>query len=133
MKLTELGKETRKIRIGREEVLLDMAKRLNMSPAMLSAIEVGTKPAPDDFVARLASQYEEAAERRAEFEHLAELTKRLVKVQLEPSLGEDAKEAAITFARVLPQLNSEDLAALTRVFEKYKKGMYDKKIEGRDM
>lgn len=133
MKLTELGKETRKIRIGRDEVLLDMALRLEMSPAMLSAIETGAKAAPDDFVARLANQYEEVAERRAVFEHLAEKTKKLVKLSLEASMPEEVKDAAVTFARVLPQLSPEDLAAIGRVFEKYKKGMYDKKIEGPNM
>jgi transcriptional regulator with XRE-family HTH domain len=133
MKLTELGKETRKIRIGRDEVLLDMAERLEMSPAMISAIETGAKPAPDDFVSRLAAQYEEVSNRRREFEHLAEKTKKLVKMPLEASLADEAKDAAVTFARVLPQLTPSDLAAIARVFDKYKKGMYDKKIEGGNM
>ena len=133
MKLTELGKELRKIRIGKEEVLFDMAQRLEMSPAMLSSIETGAKAAPDDFVARLAGQYAEVADHRAEFEHLAEKTKKLVKLSLEVSMPEEVKDAAVTFARVLPQLSPEDLAEIGRVFEKYKKGMYDKKIEGRNM
>ncbi|WP_043007987.1 helix-turn-helix domain-containing protein [Comamonas testosteroni] len=128
MKLTELGKELRKIRIGREEVLFDMAKKLQMSSAMLSAIETGSKAAPDNFVERLANLYEEVGNDREHFTHLAELTKKQIKLALEDSSLE-AKEAACTFARYLPQLTAADLAAISKVLEKYK-APYDKKIKG---
>lgn len=133
MKLTELGKEIRKIRIERDEVLFDMAQKLEISPAMLSAIETGSKAAPEDFVERLASQYEEVAKQRVDFEHFAEKTKKLVKLSLNSSMPDEMKDAAVTFARVLPQLSTEDLATVRNVLQKYTKGMYEKKIAGPDM
>lgn len=132
MKLTQLGKELRKIRIGREEVLFDMAKRLDISSAMLSAIETGVKPAPEGFANRLAEQYEEVAQVREHFEHLCEMTKKVLKVSLD--LPEAKKSAALAFNRVLPQLTEEDINSLEAMFGKYfSKGNYENKIEGPDM
>lgn len=131
MKLTDLGKELRKIRIGRDEVLSDMAKKLRISSAMLSAVEVGSKTAPEDFVARLAEQYGEVADDVERFAHLAELTKKQIKLGLESSSTE-AKEAAFAFARVLPKINAEDLSKILSVLQKYKDSD-DKEIEGRNM
>jgi hypothetical protein len=47
--ITELGKELRKIRIDRDERLLDMADRLEKSAAFVSAVEVGKKTPPNGF------------------------------------------------------------------------------------
>ena len=118
MKLTELGKDLRKIRIERDEVLFDMAKRLEISAAMLSAVETGTKPAPDAFIERLAEHYPEVEAERTKFEHLAQMTKKMMKVSLD--LPEQAKETAIVFNRVLPQITDEDLAAIADVIRKYR-------------
>jgi len=42
--LCALGKELRKIRIERGELLLDMANRIGIRPALLSGIENGNCP-----------------------------------------------------------------------------------------
>jgi len=51
--LTAIGKELRKLRIEREERLQDMADTLGISPAFLSAVEIGHKSPPDDFAERI--------------------------------------------------------------------------------
>jgi transcriptional regulator with XRE-family HTH domain len=51
--LTAIGKELRKLRIEREERLQDMADALGISPAFLSAVEIGHKSPPDDFADRV--------------------------------------------------------------------------------
>lgn len=50
---TELGKTLRKIRIDRDELLKDMAEKLDMSPSMLSSIENGTRKPPTGFLCEL--------------------------------------------------------------------------------
>ncbi len=55
--VTTFGKELRKLRVDTSEVLGAMAKRLNISAAYLSAIEVGTRAIPDDFVAKVVKEY----------------------------------------------------------------------------
>ena len=119
MKTTELGKELRKIRISRDEVLFDMAKKLEISSAMLSAIETGSKAAPENFIERLATHYTEVADTIDRFMHLAELTKKQLKLSIEGTSAE-AKDTACSFARYLPQLTNQDLAAISQVLQKYR-------------
>lgn len=115
MKLTALGKELRKIRLDGDEVLFDMAKKLNISSAMLSSIEIGRKSAPDDFIERISKQYPEVANRRAEFDLLADLTKKSMKVSLDVS--DEAKELAYAFRRELPTMTPELLREFKNLLE----------------
>ena len=46
MKLTEFGKFLRKLRIDNEELLKDMAIKLNTTPAFLSMVETGRRSIP---------------------------------------------------------------------------------------
>ena len=56
--ISELGKELRKLRIDRNERLLDMADKLGRSSAFLSAVEVGRKSPPDDLVPKVIELYD---------------------------------------------------------------------------
>lgn len=47
MKITQLGKFLRKIRIDCNQILMDMATELNISVAQLSAIELGKRAVSD--------------------------------------------------------------------------------------
>ena len=64
-KATEFGKELRKIRVERDETLVDMARRLGVSPSRLSVIERGGRSVPSGMAARVVEEYglsgEEAA------------------------------------------------------------------------
>lgn len=55
--LTEFGKILRKLRVDHDERMIDMAKRINRSRGFLSAIERGTKPAPDGFDDIIINEY----------------------------------------------------------------------------
>ena len=46
MKLTELGKFLRKLRIDNGELLKDMAIKLNVTPSFLSMVETGRRNIP---------------------------------------------------------------------------------------
>ena len=46
--LTEFGKCLRKIRIDKAELLKDMAEKLQVTSAYLSAVEHGKREIPDD-------------------------------------------------------------------------------------
>lgn len=118
-----LGKELKVIRAKRGEVLFNMANRMVMSSAMLSAIETGKKPAPEDFVDRLATNYEEVANDLDKFRYLADLTKTQVKLKLDGD--EKTKQLKVTFARSVNELSAEAKEELLRFFEKNRtKGAY---------
>ena len=51
--VTTFGKVLRKLRIDHSEILGDMAKKLKISPAYLSAIENNGRVIPDDLIAKL--------------------------------------------------------------------------------
>lgn len=107
----------------RGEVLFNMANRIGMSSAMLSAIETGKKSAPEGFVDRLAANYEEIANDIDKYQYLADLTKTQVKLKLDGD--EKTKQLKVTFARSVNELSPEAKEELLRFFEKNKtKGTY---------
>lgn len=55
--LTNLGKQTRKLRIDNEELLMDMANKLEISASYLSAIETGKRKMPKDFIEKIENIY----------------------------------------------------------------------------
>lgn len=54
---TAIGKELRKLRIDREERLLDMARNLSKSSAFVSAVETGRKSPPVQFEELVIERY----------------------------------------------------------------------------
>ncbi len=56
--LTEFGREIRKMRIDRGEILKNMADKLGITSSYLSAIECGKRSIPDWIIDRLAQIYE---------------------------------------------------------------------------
>ncbi|MEJ1165544.1 helix-turn-helix transcriptional regulator [Variovorax sp. CCNWLW186] len=114
--MTNLGKELRKIRLDLGITLYEMAAQIGISSGMLSSIETGKKPAPANFVERLASEYEQVAKQVATFHRLADLTKSEVRVSLDGR--QNANELAVAFARNFDKLSDSEINRLMAVFEK---------------
>ena len=55
--ITPFGKELRKLRIDTDEVLVNMADKLHITSAYLSAIENGKRRVPKDFIEKLDKIY----------------------------------------------------------------------------
>src|SRR5262245_26892184 len=55
--LTPLGRELRKLRIEEDERMLDMAKRLEVSVAFLSAVETARKEPPLSLADKVIAKY----------------------------------------------------------------------------
>lgn len=66
--MTELGKFLRKLRIGKNEILLDMANKLDVSPFFLSAVEIGKKKMPPMWNVRIRELYTLTNAQQEEFE-----------------------------------------------------------------
>jgi len=119
MDMTKLGKELRKIRLDLGITLFDMASAISISSGMLSSIETGRKPAPADFIQKLAQIYHPVALRKAEFDRLADETKNEVKVRLD-SANPQANELALAFARKFDTLTDSQIRQMMAVFERKK-------------
>ncbi len=57
MKLTELGKFLRKLRIDNGELLKDMAIKLNVTPSFLSMVETGRRGVPKKWEKKIEKSY----------------------------------------------------------------------------
>ena len=106
--LTEFGKALRKIRIDRQQLLSDMADKLGVSSAYLSAVETGKRRIPQDWVSKIASIYSLSCEEQADLQSAADNSVFDVTISL-VNASEQKRNAVLSFARALDGLNDEDL------------------------
>lgn len=119
--VTAFGKILRKLRIDYSEVLGTMAKRLGISSAYLSAIENNGRDIPEDFIAKIANEYNLNESQINELEEAKAQTRGAVAVQFENQKTEqNYVQAAVMFARDFSKLTStqvEQLRNLLKSFE----------------
>lgn len=87
--ITELGKELRKIRIDRDERLLDMADRLSKSAAFVSAIEIGKKSPPSGFEEGIIRAYNLAQDVANKLRVSADRARKAFTIEPNSTLGRD--------------------------------------------
>ena len=104
---TQFGKELKKLRIDLGITLMDMANKINVSAAFLSAIETGRKRIPDGTLDVLASAFPAIAKERDKYEVLVNQARREVSVPLNDASYEDAM-LATALARRFSSLSAED-------------------------
>lgn len=104
--ITTFGKLLRKIRIDHGEILMNMAEKLGVSPAFLSAVEVGRKNAPAGWSQIISDAYNLSDNQRAE---LMEAEKEAVtSVKISFKQAEQAQRtAAFVFARAFDSMSDE--------------------------
>ena len=118
--LTELGKILRKIRIDRQELLRDMAKKLDVSAAYLSAVENGKRKAPKAWVDSIIQAYNldsnEARKLRIAFDESQDE----LRISLQ-QVSTQQRSVAISFAKALEGLSDEELERIMKVVQKARK------------
>ena len=111
--VTAFGKILRKLRIDYSEVLGTMAKRLEISPAYLSAIENKGREIPEDFIAKLANEYQLSKSQINDLEQAKAQTNGSVAVQFDNQKTEhNYVETAIMFAKIFNKLSSSQVEQL---------------------
>ena len=109
--LTAFGIALRKLRLDRGEILKTMADKLEISSSYLSAIEVGKRNIPEDFISRLSELY------HLKVEQVQELEEAKLKSQaaIAFGLGEASfakRETALLFARKFNDLDEETMGKI---------------------
>jgi transcriptional regulator with XRE-family HTH domain len=94
--LTEFGKEIRKLRIDKGLRLLDLAERLSMSSAFVSAVETGRKPIPIGYPAMAGAAMGLSREEIERLERAADKAKSQISLE---NLSSDKRELLAAFAR----------------------------------
>ena len=118
--MTKLGIALRKIRLEKQELLKDMASKLNVSSAFLSAIETGKKKIPANFVDKVCEAYGLTDNERVELSHAADMSTQEMRISLEGA-SPAQHQVALSFAKALNGLTDDDISEIMRVFEKRNK------------
>lgn len=113
---TKLGQLLRKIRVDSGEVLMHMANKLKMSPAFLSAIELGKRSVPSDFVTNLINNYSLSNDVLTNIIHAIEDDKRIIELNLADA-DDQQIDAALAFTRRVKSMDPKEIEALIKFFE----------------
>lgn len=117
--LTSIGKFLRKVRIDHEEILKDMAEKLGVSSAFLSAVENGKKKMPEIWFEKLKSIYSFTAEQAEELQKAIIDTNNMVEIELK-NASKINKDLAISFAREFDSLDDETSKQILKILKRHK-------------
>lgn len=114
--ITEFGKALRKLRIDRNEYIKDMAEKLHISVAYLSAIETGKRAIPENLVGGITRAYRLEPDDVDALNQLKDKSNREVRISL---IGKTRKqiEAILRFAKCVGTMNNEKLDKIVQIMD----------------
>lgn len=112
--LTNFGKTLRKIRIDHNELLKDMAKRLDVTVAYLSAVENGNREVPDSWIDIISDSYDLSSVEKKELQKYAYEDKNSLKIDFS-TIRKEEKDLALAFARSFKTLSDEERQELLKM------------------
>lgn len=113
--LTPFGIAIRKLRLEKQLRLLDIADRMGLSSAFVSAVETGKKPIPDDYIPSVVQAMRLNTEEARELGSAADRTRSVVRVDRLPP---GQREFVAAFARSVDTLPADLAARLKRAVYK---------------
>lgn len=113
--LTEFGKFTRKLRIEIDETLYNMAQKLGVSSAFLSAVEIGNKSIPKSWFELLSEKYKLSEEQKKDLERVIALSNKIMKVDF-TNKNLDEKELFWKLAKKIDN-NNIDKSTIEKIFD----------------
>lgn len=119
--LSPFGKFCRRLRIRENELLLDMARKLNVKSSYLSSVEVGRKSIPEDWKKLIPELYNLTEEETKELERAIDESVRQIKISMENRTEEDRK-FLLAFARKLDDLDSLEKENIFKILKNNKHG-----------
>ena len=122
--LTEFGKEMRKLRIDRGEVLKNMSDKLGITSSYLSAIECGKRTVPSDLIPRLTEIYGLDDEQVAQLEAARDSSLKELRINFEDA-SEGQRDVALMFARTFKNLTREEIDEMMSFLSKAKEEKQD--------
>ena len=113
---TPFGQYVRKLRIDKDEIMAVMARKLKVSTAYLSAVELGKNDPTPNLVSLISVVYGLNTHETAKLHGLALMSCRKITLSLE-GLDDDVKQLAINFARNFHRLSAEKKKVLKGLLE----------------
>lgn len=115
--LSPFGKLVRKLRIDNGELLKEMAEKLDVTPAYLSAVEVGKRNVPTGWTKRISEIYDLNSDRSKELQDAAKNSQLKLKMELN-NFEESDKDLVLAFARQFTTLTDSDKARIKAILSK---------------
>lgn len=114
MVTTETGKFLRKLRIDRNEKQKDMAEKLDVSVAFLSAVETGKKKMPASWISHICDIYRLTDRQRREFMDAVAETRQIAEIRL-TDLSNAKKKAVTLFAERIGKISDEQAEKIRKI------------------
>ena len=113
------GKALRKIRINRDELLMDMAKKLEITSAYLSSIENGKRGIPQDMSKKIIKLYNLDADESKNLFTAEDESRKKVEFDFTNS-DPSKKNIVLALARSFDELSDEQLQEIRNILDKRK-------------
>ena len=117
--ITSVGKFLRKLRIDSGEILRDMAKKLDVSSAFLSAVENGKKKMPDAWLSKLETFYSLDTQQMEELRNAIVESADTVELNIQ-NVSIANRKLAVSFARQFDTLDEETTKKLFDILKNHK-------------
>lgn len=118
--LSPFGKFCRKLRLERGELLLDMAKKLQVQSSYLSSVEVGRKSVPESWKDEIAKLYNLNIDEKKALEEAIDESIRQIKINMENRSDKD-RQFLLAFARKLDDLELSEKESILKILQNNKK------------
>lgn len=109
--ITPFGIFLRKLRLDNNEVMADMAEKLDVSISFLSAVELDKKNIPYSWFERICKLYDLNDRQKKELSEAICLSRRFLRVDLS-DLSDEKRSLAFLFERKLGSMSDEDVEKL---------------------
>ena len=117
--ITSVGRFLRKLRIDNGEILRDMADKLKVSSAFLSAVENGKKKVPEAWIPKLEEFYSLTSEQMEELRVAIVESSDTVEINIH-NASIPNRQLAVSFARQFDTLDEETAKKLFDILKKHK-------------
>lgn len=118
--VNEFGKELRKIRIDRGEILKNMADKLKMTASYLSAIECGKRNIPEELILQLKQLYNLDEKKVLMLEKAKDESSNKVEINFMKDMTKSKRDLALEFARKFDTIDDEFAEKLMEFMKKHK-------------
>lgn len=118
---TSIGDFLRKLRLTKEQKLKDMAERLGVTSAFLSAVENGKKSMPDSWFRKIKDKYELTDEQYEQMKQCALESQNSISLNMK-NVSSLNRELAVSFARQFDEIDEETSQQILNVLKNRKRG-----------
>lgn len=113
---TELGRYLRRLRIDNDELLKQMAVRLEVASSTLSSIESGRRTPPRGFIERLVNEYRISGDSARDLQDALLKSREEIPLRIK-ELSSNDQNLAVAFARKFSSLSDDQKDRLRRILE----------------